>query len=270
MRLTQKELLLLWPTTDTVSVDPHTLPHPDIATLQVYLPRTDQATGAACIVCPGGGYKLLAEHEGEPVAMWLAAHGITAFVLRYRLGPTSMYPAQLQDARRAIRLIRAHAPEWHLDPARLAILGFSAGGHLASMLATHPTSVQESTTDPLSQISARPNAQILLYPVISLRLSYSPVSSLLAHNPRPPAALLDELDSAQHVTPETPPAFIMHSIDDRIIGVDNSDSYVAALKQAQVPVTYLRGNFGNHGGGLQDFWAHPCLTWLRNLDFVRS
>ncbi|GCE27346.1 hypothetical protein KDA_28300 [Dictyobacter alpinus] len=267
MSLTQKELFAIWPITAGAITD---LPHPDIPTLQVYLPAAEQATGAACIVCPGGGYRILADYEGEPVAEWLTDHGVTAFVLRYRLGTTYTYPAQLQDGQRAIRLVRANAQQWQLDPERIAMLGFSAGGHLASMTATHPSSMGESQIDTLSQFSARPNAQILIYPVISLRLSYSPVSSLLNHDPRPSYALLDELDSAQHVSAGTPPAFIMHSIDDRVIGVEHSDSYVAALERAHIPVTYIRGNFGNHGGGLQDFWAYPCIDWLGTLNFARK
>src|SRR5258705_6928912 len=140
----------------------------DAPTLTPYLPK-ENATGAAVIVCPGGGYDHLAAHEGGPIAEWLNSIGITAFVLKYRLGPRYHHPAPLQDAARAIRTIRARAAEWKLDPERVGILGSSAGAHLAATIATHFDSGKSDAGDPIERLSSRPNLLILLYPVITMR-----------------------------------------------------------------------------------------------------
>jgi acetyl esterase/lipase len=139
----------------------------DVPALQVFLPASG-ANGGSIIVCPGGGYTILAEHEGAPVARWLAELGYTAFVLRYRLGPKYGHPNQLGDMQRAIRLLRHYSTEWQLDPTRLGVLGFSAGGHLASMAATLFDLGNFTSTDPIENVSSRPSVQVLVYPVIIL------------------------------------------------------------------------------------------------------
>ncbi|HSB27418.1 MAG TPA: alpha/beta hydrolase fold domain-containing protein, partial [Pyrinomonadaceae bacterium] len=139
----------------------------DIPTLTPFLP-TGKATGAAVVVCPGGGYTHLADHEGRPVAEWLNSIGITAFVLKYRIGPKYHHPAPLQDAARAIRTVRARASEWHLDPQRVGILGFSAGGHVASTIGTHFDSGNPTADDPIERVSSRPDLLVLIYPVITM------------------------------------------------------------------------------------------------------
>src|SRR5215472_652892 len=142
----------------------------DKPSLTVYLPPADKATGTAVVVCPGGGYGGLAVgHEGKEPAEWLNRHGIAAFVLRYRLGPRYHHPAPLQDAQRALRIVRSRAKEWHLDPQRIGIWGFSAGGHLASTAATHFDDGKPDADDRIERVSCRPDFAILCYPVITMR-----------------------------------------------------------------------------------------------------
>ena len=161
----------------------------DIPTLTPYLPSKEKASGAAIIVCPGGGYQHLADHEGRPVAEWLNSIGITAFVLKYRLGPRYHHPAPLQDAARAIRTVRARAAEWNLDTERLGILGFSAGGHLASTIGTHFDSGKGDALDPIERVSSRPNLMILIYPVITMNQQTHSGSKNNLLGPDPPPQL---------------------------------------------------------------------------------
>lgn len=223
MSLVHEEFLALWPAEapGALGNEPE-----DIPGLQIFLPDDGAATGAACIICPGGGYRRLADHEGIRVGKWLAAHGITAFVLRYRLGPRYTHPTQLGDGLRAIRFVRAHAEEWQLDPERIAILGFSAGGHLVSTTATRFDNGDPQASDPIERVPSRPNAQILVYPVISFETTYNPVRALLGDDPDPAPALLAELSSEQHVRPDTPPAFLVQST-----------SFLLTLSQALTPNT---------------------------------
>ena len=172
----------------------------DIPTLTPFLPLKEKATGAAIIVCPGGGYSHLADHEGGPVAQWLNSIGITAFVLKYRLGPRYHHPAPLQDAARAIRLVRARAAEWKINPERIGILGFSAGGHVASTLATHFDSGKPDANDPIERASSRPSLAILIYPVITMgdKTHAGSKKSLLGDNPSP--QLISLLSNEEQVT----------------------------------------------------------------------
>src|SRR5437870_6888064 len=163
---TTEEPIILWPNGAPGAVGKEPI---DIPTLTPYLAPKEKATCAAVIVCPGGGYSHLADHEGRPVAEWLNTLGITAFVLKYRIGPRYHHPAPLQDAARAIRLVRARVKEWGLDPERIGILGFSAGGHLASTAGTHFDSGKPDSSDPIERVSSRPNLMILIYPVITMR-----------------------------------------------------------------------------------------------------
>ncbi len=155
--------------------------------LTVWLPPSEKATGAAVVVCPGGGYGMLAvDHEGTQVAQWLNSLGVAAFVLKYRLGPRYHHPAMLHDASRAIRTVRAGASRWGLDPHRIAIMGFSAGGHLASTAGTHFHAGKPDASDPIERVSSRPDRLILIYPVIALATPHGHAGSLrnlLGENP---------------------------------------------------------------------------------------
>jgi acetyl esterase/lipase len=242
----------------------------DVPTLSVYLPPAGKANGAAIVVCPGGGYGGLAEHEGHPVALWLNSLGVTAGVLKYRLGPRYHHPAPLQDAARALRTLRARAEEWHLDPHRIGILGFSAGGHLASTLSTHFDDGDPNATAPIDRVSSRPDVSILLYPVISFTTEYVHAGSrrnLLGDNP--PRELMELLSNEKQVTRATPPTFLMHTAEDAGVPVENSLLYAAALRRAGVPFELHVYEKGRHGVGLAtddpalSAWPAACAAWLK-------
>jgi acetyl esterase/lipase len=241
----------------------------DIPTLTPYLPPKDKATHAAIVVCPGGGYSHLADHEGAPVAEWLNSIGIAAFVLKYRLGPRYHHPAPLQDAARAIRTVRARAADWNLDLERIGILGFSAGGHLASTLGTHFDSGKADAADPIERFSSRPNLMILIYPVITMRQQTHAASkkNLLGSTPAPELVAL--LSNEEHVTKETPPTFLVHTMTDPGVPVENSLSFATALRKAGVPFEFHLYERGPHGFGLGQkdpilaTWPERCADWLR-------
>lgn len=234
----------------------------DTPALQIY--ASPKPTGAAIVVCPGGGYGGLAPHEGGKVGQWLAENGIHAFVLRYRLGPKYHYPVEIGDGQRAIRYVRAHATEYGVDPKRIGIIGFSAGGHLCSSVATHFDAGNPNSEDPVEHVSSRPDLHIVVYPVISMAGSDTHAGSRRnLFGPEPDAALLEKFSNQTQVTKETPPAFIVHSSTDKVVPVSNSDAYADAFKQAGVPYEYVRLDHGAHGYGLIDDWTHACLTWLR-------
>ena len=238
----------------------------DTPVVQVFLPH--EPSGASIVVCPGGGYGGLANHEGPKVGEWLSSQGVTAFVLRYRLGPKYHHPVELGDAQRAIRLVRANASEWKLDPKKIGILGFSAGGHLASSAATHFDAGNASSDDPIDRVSCRPNFQILVYPVITMGRGGHEGSkrNLLGNDPDP--KLVELLSNEKQVTKETPPAFLVHTVEDSAVPVSNSDNYAAALKAAGVEYEYIRPEKGKHGFGMRDDWTGPCIEWLKKMRFL--
>ncbi len=263
--------IVLWPegAPGSIGKDPV-----DIPTLTPFLPLKEKATGAAVIVCPGGGYGHLADHEGGPVAEWLNSIGITAFVLKYRLGPRYHHPAPLQDAARAIRTIRAQAGEWKIDPDRIGILGFSAGGHLASTIATHFDSGKSDASDPIERASSRPSVAILIYPVITMRdrTHAGSKKNLLGDNPSP--ELIALLSNEEQVTKETPPTFLVHTMTDTAVPAENSQMFVAALRKAGVPCELHLYERGPHGFGLGrgdpilSTWPARCADWLRLHGFA--
>jgi acetyl esterase/lipase len=246
----------------------------DIPTLTPYPLPKEKVSGAAIIVCPGGGYTHLADHEGRPVAEWLNSLGITAFVLKYRLGPRYHHPAPMQDAARAIRIVRARAAEWGLDPKRIGILGFSAGGHLASTAGTHFDSGKPEALDAIERVSSRPNLMILIYPVITMRDKTHAGSkkNLLGTEPTPELVTL--LSNDEQVTKETPPTFLVHTMTDSAVPVENSLLFVSALRKAGVPFEFHLYERGPHGFGLgaKDpilaTWPDRCADWLRLHGFV--
>ena len=244
----------------------------DVPTLTRFIPK-ERANGAAVIVCPGGGYTRLADHEGRPVAEWLNSLGITAFVLKYRHGPKYHHPAPLQDAARAVRLVRSRAAEWKLDPKRIGILGFSAGGHVASTIGTHFDAGQSNSSDPIERVSSRPDLLVLIYPVITMG-QYTHAGSkkqLLGDSPTPEMVKL--LSNDEQVTKETPPTFLVHTANDAGVPVENTLHFAEALRGAGVPFEmhiYERGKHGFGMGGddpILTTWPARCADWLKLNSF---
>ncbi len=247
---------------------------PTVPTITVYPAPPDVAPGPAVVICPGGGYGMLADHEGEPVARWLQSLGVAGAVLRYRLGPTHQHPAMLADVSRALRMVRARAGEWRADPKRVGVLGFSAGGHLASSVTVHGGAGDPASPDTIEREGARPDFAVLIYPVISLNdpaLAHGGSRrNLLGDNPDP--ALVAFLSTDTQVTPQTPPTFLVHSADDEAVPVGNSLRFAAALAQNNVPVGMQIYHKGGHGYGLGNEsapetlqWPAACAAWLYAL-----
>lgn len=251
----------------------------DIPTLTPYLPEPDKATGAAIVICPGGGYGGLAAHEGKDYARFMNEHGIAGFVLKYRLGSGGYrHPVMLQDAARAVRTVRARAGEWKLDPKRIGIMGSSAGGHLASTLVTHFDAGKPDAADPIERASSRPDAGILCYPVITMGKFTHQGSkrNLLGDDPAP--ELVRELSNELQVTKDTPPCFIWHTYEDAGVPVENSLQFADALRQAGVPFDLHIYQRGPHGLGLgtrdwnpekRHLWTRDCAFWLQAQGFAR-
>jgi len=204
----------------------------DVPTITPFIADKKDATGAAVVICPGGGYAHLADHEGRPVAEWLNTLGISAFVLKYRLGPRYNHPAPLLDAARALRTVRSRAAEWGIDPTKIGILGFSAGGHLASSLGTHFDSGLPNSTDPIERVSSRPDLLVLIYPVISMREMGHAGSRRNLLGSTPSAELIALLSNEEQVTKSTPPSFLVHTMTDEAVPVENSMMFAAALRRA--------------------------------------
>jgi acetyl esterase/lipase len=250
-------------------------PVKDIPTLTPYLPAPDKATGAAIIVCPGGGYGGLAPHEGRDYALWLTERGITGFVLKYRLGSSGYrHPAMMNDVNRAVRLVRSRAAEWNINPQKIGVMGSSAGGHLASTALTHYDGGQPTATDPVERVSSRPDLGILCYAVISM----GPIThggskkNLLGDNPSPELVTL--LSNELQVTKDTPRTFLWHTRDDPGVKVQNSLEFANALLQNGVPFDLHIYQHGAHGLGLGVRGYKPGVTdpatllpWTTDLDY---
>lgn len=251
----------------------------DIPTLTPYLADPSRATGAAMVICPGGGYGALASHEGADYALFLNRSGISCFVLKYRLGSHGYrHPVMLQDVARAIRTVRARASEWNLDRNRIGVMGSSAGGHLASTAVTHFSDGRPDDADPVERVSSRPDLGVLCYPVITMG-TYTHAGSrqnLLGTNPA--AELVWELSNELQVTPRTPPCFVWHTQEDTAVPVENSLQFVGALQRARVPCDFHLYEKGRHGIGLAtkppEFvdphpWAVDLVYWLKQRGFAR-
>jgi acetyl esterase/lipase len=250
----------------------------DVPSITPYSPEPDKATGSALLVCPGGGYGGLAPHEGRDYALWLNGHGVAVFVLKYRLGSSGYrHPAMLIDAARALRLVRAKAADWKIDPRRVGIMGSSAGGHLASTLLTHFDAGNPNAEDPIERQSSRPDLGILCYPVITMgeHTHQGSKNNLLGKDPSP--ELVKLLSNELQVTRETPPSFLFHTYEDTAVPVENSFAFAAALRKAGVPFDLHIYQKGRHGIGLGDKppfdrvhpWANDCLFWLKEQGFVK-
>lgn len=244
----------------------------DKPTLTIYLPPQSEATGTGVVICPGGGYGNLAmDHEGHQVARWLNSNGIAGFILKYRhLGNGYGHPAPLQDAQRAVRMVRSRAREWNINPQRIGILGFSAGGHLASTVGTHFDKGRADADDPVDRVGCRPDFMILIYPVISFAEPFTHQGSkknLLGK--KPDKALVESLSNEKQVTPETPPTFLVHTDQDTGVPCENSVSFFLALRKAKVPAEMHIFTKGPHGFGLGKkgdpaaAWPGLCVEWLR-------
>lgn len=251
----------------------------DIPTITPYLPDPATATGAAMVICPGGGYSHLAPHEGHDYALWLNQHGVTCFVLRYRLGSNGYhYPAEFQDGTRAVRWVRAHSSEFKIDPHRVGLMGSSAGGHLTSMVLTHFDDGAANATDPVERESSRPDLGILCYPVITMGKFAHEGSKLNLLGPHPSAKLVKQLSSELQVTSNTPPCFIWLTSEDKTVPPENSLMFAEALQKDHVPYDLHIYEKGRHGLGLDDKppfnhphpWANDCLFWLKQHGFVKQ
>jgi acetyl esterase/lipase len=259
---------LLWPAGAPGAVGKEASDKP---TLTIYQPAADQANGTAVIVCPGGGYGHLAVgHEGHDIGEWLKSLGVTAFVLKYRIAPRYHHPAPLDDAQRAIRLARSRAAEWKINPKRIGIMGFSAGGHLASTAGTHFDAGQSEAVDPIDRASCRPDFLILCYPVISFTTDYTHMGSrdnLLGKDAD--AKLVERFSNEKQVTPDTPPTFLFHTNEDSGVPPENSVLFYLALRKAKVPAEMHIYQRGRHGVGLakQDpilgTWSDRLSDWLK-------
>jgi acetyl esterase/lipase len=249
----------------------------DIPTLTPYLPDPTNATGAAMVICPGGGYQHLAAHEGNDYALWLNQHGITCFVLKYRLGLNGYrHPAMLNDAARAVRWVRAHADEYKINRHRVGIMGSSAGGHLAATLMTHFDAGDTNASDAVERQSSRPDLGILCYAVITFGEFAHKGSrdSLLGTNQT--LELIQNLSAELQVTTNTPTCFMWCTFEDKTVPMENTLMFASALRKNHVPFDLHIYEQGRHGLGLNDKppfnhphpWANDCLFWLKVQKFV--
>lgn len=244
--------------------------------LTAFFPANDRSAHSAVVVCPGGGYVRLAmDHEGYDIARWLAESGVTAFLLKYRLPSDTIMDDKsvgpLQDVQEAIRIVRRRAVEWGIDPARIGVMGFSSGGHLAGSASTlYGKKVYDNEA-----ISARPDFSVLIYGALSMQESIAHSGSrkrLLGEHPD--TALVNEFSAECRVTAQTPPAFIVHAANDSTVPVANSIAYFSALKRNGVPAELHLYEKGGHGFGLAkgrgtaSGWPDACIAWLRERGFA--
>jgi acetyl esterase/lipase len=259
-----------------VSKDPNNVP-----TLTAYPADPVKATGCGVVVCPGGGYSGRATgHEGKDIVEWLNARGISAFVLKYRTVGESkidppLEPGPMLDVQRAIRTVRAKAKDYGVDPKRIGVWGFSAGGHLASTAATHFDS-GKADGDEIDKTSCRPDFAILAYPVITMgqKTHGGSRNNLLGKNPDP--KLVEFYSNEKHVTKDTPPVFLFHTAEDTAVPIENSRLFKAACEKAGVPVELVEYEKGPHGVGLAQKdpilsqWPAKLESWLKDRGFLEK
>ena len=262
----------IWDTADIVRV--RNVQKPDIA---VFLPSKKNATGEAVVICPGGGYGILAyDWEGSDIARWLNSRGIAAFVLKYRLpgSKSNIVPhkSPLMDAQRAMRIVRSNAAVWNIDPGKIGIMGFSAGGHLASTLSTHYDAGDSSNPDPVEQVSCKPDFSVLVYPVISFTEDFQHSGSrinLLGEDAE--ESLVKYYSNELQVTADTPPAILIHSDDDKGVPVENSIAYYKALRANLVSSELHIYPYGGHGYSLAigrghlATWPDRVIEWIHYI-----
>jgi len=263
----------IFDTSDIVRV--RNVQKPDIA---VFLPSKKNATGDAVVICPGGGYHILAyDWEGSDIARWLNSKGIAAFVLKYRLPISSnnIVPREspLMDAQRALRTVRANAEEWNIDPTKIGVMGFSAGGHLASTLSTHFDEGDRQNSDSVERVSCRPDFSILMYPVISFSDEITHAGSKKALlGEYPDQELVEYYSNELQVNKDTPPAILIHSADDEAVPVENSVVYFSALKEYSDQSELHIYPYGGHGYSLAvgrghlASWPDRVIDWISYLN----
>lgn len=250
----------------------------DIPTLTPYWPAPELASGAAFIVCPGGGYRNLAPHEGEPFAKWLNAQGIAALVLKYRLTTDGYHvPAALLDAARAMRLVRSNAPEWGIDPHRIGMIGSSAGGHLTATLITQFDAGKADDADPIERVSSRPDVAVLCYGFILFDVPDAEREErFLGPNGTPEQK--KQMSPRLNVRTDTPTTFIWQTVEDDKVIVDNAFAFAEALREKGVPFDLHLYQKGKHGIGLGDKnldpakmhpWTRDCAFWLKEQGFTK-
>jgi acetyl esterase/lipase len=266
------ETLLLWPGGAPGALGQDDADKPSIT---VYLPA-DNPTRTGVVVAPGGGYAHLSmQKEGSDIARWLNERGVAAFVLKYRLGPRYHNPIELEDAQRAIRMVRANATGYGIDAGHVGMWGFSAGGHLAATAGTKFDAGNAGASDAVERVSSRPDFLILAYPVITMEDPYVHQGSrqfLLGESPEP--ALEEALSAEKHVTAETPPSFLFATTDDGTVPVMNSVMFYSALVAAKVPAELHLFAHGPHGVGLAPgfpdlkVWPDLLATWMRARGYM--
>jgi acetyl esterase/lipase len=241
-------------------------------TITIFLPSPEKSTGSAVLICPGGGYGMLSfDHEGFAIARWLNDHGIAGIILKYRL-PSDLIMKDksvgpLQDAQEAIRIIRRNAADWKINPRKVGVIGFSAGGHLASTLSTH---YNEKVYDVKDTISARPDFSLLIYPVITFNSTFTHMGSrnnLIGNDPS--QETINRFSNELQITANTPPAFLVHSADDNAVPVKNSIAYFEGLVKNKIKTEIHIFQSGGHGYGLsvgtgtQSAWPELCINWMK-------
>jgi acetyl esterase/lipase len=249
----------------------------DRPTLDIFLPPQTTANGAAVVICPGGGYiQLDMIHEGKEMAEWFNTLGIAAFVLKYRLGPRYRHPVMLLDAQRALRYVRANADKFGISADRIGMIGFSAGGHLASTAATHFDFGNPTAADSIERVSSRPDFLILCYPVISFTQYPHVGSRFMVLGEHPDPRLMDSLSNEKQVTAQTPPTFLFHMRDDKIVAPQNSVLFYMALLNAGVPAELHVYEKGQHGCALArtdpvlSSWTTRLTDWLKVRGLLRT
>jgi acetyl esterase/lipase len=244
--------------------------------IDVYLPSKSYATGEAVIICPGGGYKILAyNYEGTDIAKWLNTNGIAGIVLKYRLPFTANNIegrlSPFLDAQRAIRLTRFYAKEWGIDPDKVGIMGFSAGGHVASTLGTHYID-DFFVNDKIDSINCRPDFMVLMYPVITFKEPFLHLGSrTYLSGENPDSSLINYYSNELHITKNTPPTFLVHAYDDKGVPVENSLMFYNNLRKHEVTGELHIFQEGGHGFGLAigrgrlEQWKDLCISWIKNI-----
>ncbi|MBI1337935.1 MAG: prolyl oligopeptidase family serine peptidase [Phycisphaera sp.] len=244
--------------------------------IDVYMAKGKSRTRAAVIICPGGSYSgLVYQREGIQTAKWFRERGVNAVVLRYRFKPYR-FPVPMTDVQRAVQVVRAHAEQWDIDPNRIGLMGFSAGGHDASLATVYHIDADPKSKDPVARFSSRPDFAVLVYPVITMADPDTHAGSrknLLG--PNPSEELIDEASSYKHVNKQTPPTLLVYAKDDNVVPIRNSELFLEALKKNGIKCKPLTYETGGHGFGIgrkqtdeNAAWPDACMAWLREIGVI--